>query len=568
MPNLEQSLQGRDLGYFRIVANFWEIEFDAPDARVGLQRLVEKLDDAELLTGVVAALPQTARTALDALLNQEGRMSWALFTRRFGQLREMGIARRDRERPYLDSNANAAESLWYRGLISRAFFDTPNGPEEFAYIPDEFLGHLAGTISVQEETKPPGRPATQNEKGFLVLASDRILDDACTLLAGLRLGLSQAEISRHLIATPVAAYPLTCAALEKILRTTGMIDPNGNLSPDRIRRFLETSRNEALSELFQAWLRSQEFNELSLIPGLATEGEWKNDPLKTRRSILDFLSGVSGYLPGLIFGDMPVYWSLSAFVSAIRNRQPDFQRPSGDYDSWYLRDTQTGEYLRGFETWDRVDGELIRFTLGGPLHWLGILDLGYTDAPADSENPCLASFRFSEMAADLLSLKPPATLAEEGGQLILLSDGRVHVPRMLPRAVRYQIARFTEWEKFSNEVYQYRISSRSLEKARQQGLNVQHLMGLFQRHAKAIPPNLIGALKNWDSRGCEARFEQVMILRVRSPEILQSLQNSKAKRFLGETLGPTTVIVRAGAWEKIALVLSDLGYLSEVHINE
>jgi len=48
--------------------------------------------------------------------------------------------------------------------------------------------------------------------------------------------------------------------------------------------------------------------------------------------------------------------SLNAFIQAIKQTQPDFQRPAGDYDSWYLYDINAQTYLRGFEYWDQVDG--------------------------------------------------------------------------------------------------------------------------------------------------------------------------------------------------------------------
>ena len=40
----------------------------------------------------------------------------------------------------------------------------------------------------------------------------------------------------------------------------------------------------------------------------------------------------------------------------------------------------SGEYLRGFEHWDEVDGRLIRYIITGPLHWLGVLDLARPEA--------------------------------------------------------------------------------------------------------------------------------------------------------------------------------------------
>ena len=45
MPTLAESLQGRDLGELRIIAELWGIELDAPDTRLAVQRLVPALLD-------------------------------------------------------------------------------------------------------------------------------------------------------------------------------------------------------------------------------------------------------------------------------------------------------------------------------------------------------------------------------------------------------------------------------------------------------------------------------------------------------------------------------------------
>jgi hypothetical protein len=73
MPDLSESLQGRDLGHLRIIADLWGLEMSAPDARVGLQRLLPLLLDRGLLSEVIQALPAGARAALDELLRNEGR---------------------------------------------------------------------------------------------------------------------------------------------------------------------------------------------------------------------------------------------------------------------------------------------------------------------------------------------------------------------------------------------------------------------------------------------------------------------------------------------------------------
>ncbi|MCZ7553983.1 MAG: helicase-associated domain-containing protein [Anaerolineales bacterium] len=508
MPDLEQSLQGLDLGHLKIIAQHWGIEFTAPDARVGVPRLVAMIGDAELLTKVVAELPAEARQALDELINHNGRMPWALFTRRYGPLREMGAARRDRDRPFSNKQASASEALWYRGLIGRAFFDTAEGPEEFAYVPDDFLFVLPREADTSAAYPLPGRPATQAEKDYVILADDKIIDDACTYMAGIRIGMASASIQPHLISGSESRYPINTTVLEKLLITNELLDQNGQLLLEPVRQFLEKDRSESLLLLFRGWLSSPLFNDLLLIPGMKAEGAWRNDPLSARQTIMDFLSRVPGGIPGA--NEKPTFWSLNSFVNAIRENQPDFQRSSGDYDAWYLVDTRSGGYLRGIENWDRVDGELIRFIITGPLHWLGLLDLGFTSAPGASEPLQASAFRFTVLAQALLNLKPPKGLSKDADNLQLSSGGRIEASRFLPRPARYQLARFAEWEGCKRDHYLYQLTPHSLARASKQGLTIQHLLSLFSRYSKHVPPSLTRALENWEQRGREARFESAL----------------------------------------------------------
>ena len=49
----------------------------------------------------------------------------------------MGAARRERERPDR-APVSVTETLFYKALIGRAFFETSQGLREFAFIPEEF----------------------------------------------------------------------------------------------------------------------------------------------------------------------------------------------------------------------------------------------------------------------------------------------------------------------------------------------------------------------------------------------------------------------------------------------
>jgi hypothetical protein len=253
------------------------------------------------------------------------------------------------------------------------------------------------------------------------------------------------------------------------------------------------------------------------------------------------------------------WWCLSAFTADIQRQHPDFQRPAGDYDSWYLRDTTTGEFLRGFQHWDAVDGALIRYLITGPLHWLGMMDLA-----APGEDQAVTAFRFSKWGLAFLAGSETPSLAAENAPVHLRSDGRLSVPVLTPRAVRYQLARFCLWEDENPHEYRYRLTPSSLAKARESGLRVSHLVSLLSRHTEVIPPNILTALNRWDEGGTQARIQDVTILKLGSPQILEALRASRAARFLGEPLGPVTIIVKPGAGKKVLGVLVEMGYLGEV----
>ncbi len=534
MPDLLQSLQGRDLGHLRIVAELCGIELTASETETARQELATALLQPETLAEVLDALPHTAHNALATLLEYDGKIPWAVFARRFGEIRTVGAARRDREKFYL-SPISPAEILFYRALLARAFFDTPDGAQEFAYLPTDLAARIrehnllaSSSPFAAASIAPAGQAATPEERACPLPPFDYLLADATTLLAALRMGRP----------TPTLATPPPVVLA--FLRAARLVDDD-TLQPEAVRAFLKAPPDQALNTLRQAWEQSASFNELRLMPNLICEGEWQNDPRRTRRLILDWLE----HIP------RGQWWSLRSFLQAIKERNPDFQRPAGDYDSWFIRRAADGTYLRGFAHWDEVDGALIAYLITGPLFWLRKVELA---APAKDAAP--TAFR--------LLTDEAVPLPNEEARLHVSSQGRISVPRLAPRAVRYQIARFCEWQEASHDTYHYQVTAASLQQARAQGLKVNHLLTLLARHAAAeLPPAFVKAVQRWERQGCEARLERLTVLRVIRPEILEALRHSKARRFLAEPLGPTSVVVKNGASLILRQALAELGWLVE-----
>jgi hypothetical protein len=540
MPDLFDSLLKHDLGHLRIIAELWGLELASTDADAAREELSVSLLEPRLFAELIDSLSPEADSAVDALVNSGGRIPWPTFIRRYGEIREAGAGKRDREKIYLQPTS-ATEVLYYRGLLARAFFDTKKGPQEFAYIPDDLLSLLSPTQREEHEDKQPeekqneplGRAASPGERGHEIPATDLILDDATTLLAALRLGIEPRETG---IPTNV---------LQSLLQTARLID--GSVpQPEPVKAFLESSRTDALTMLQTAWIESDTFNELCMMPGIICEGEWKNHPQETREFLLNLLDAIPE----------GKWWSINAFLRDIKQKYADFQRPAGDYDSWFIKRAVDGQYLRGFSSWDQVDGALIKYFIANILHWLGQVDL------------CIAESA-SEPTSFQVRAEPPSAKTIENRKLHLSSQGVISVPRLAPRAVRYQVSRFCEWDDPKEDTYRYRISTNALTRAKDQGLKVEHLLALLSKHSEAgIPPTLVKALRRWEVNGTEARVQTQVILKLSRPEVLEELRKSRAAKFLGEALSPTTVIVRSGAIQKVMEALMELGIVGESQIAE
>ncbi|MBN8656099.1 MAG: helicase-associated domain-containing protein [Anaerolineae bacterium] len=533
MPTLEQSLQKMDIGHLRIVAEFWGLELESNEPEAALEELCASLLDLEAVSETLEILPAEARSALNELFDAGGKIEWAIFARKYGDIREMGAGKRDRERPH-HKPSSTSESLFYRGLLAKAFFDSSKGSQEFAYLPDDLLDIIAETETEPEDTPtaqkndPLGRPATPVEKAYEIPATDFILDDATTHLAAMRIGdLSKSHFQRDIPA---------------LLTTAGLIKDNG-LLPDAVKKFLEAPRADALELLYNAWLASTTFDELRLIPTIVCEGEWKNQPQVTR----EFLTNLIQDIP------QGKWWSIPAFVKGIKEKYPDYQRPAGDYDSWFIKREADGQFLRGFAYWDAVDGALIKYVIS-VLHLLGKVSL--------------ASPEEGKEATAFLLLSSLPEKKEEKGKIVVSSNGKISVPRMFSRAVRYQLARFCEWDEPKGDEYFYRVTAESLKRASEQGLKAEQLLAMLVKYTNgSVPPALVKALKRWDANGSEARVESLLVLRVSKPEIMEEMRASKAGKYFGEILSPTAVVVKSGAIQKVLAELAELGLLAEANIQ-
>jgi hypothetical protein len=324
--------------------------------------------------------------------------------------------------------------------------------------------------------------------------------------------------------------------------------------PQIARGWMQSPYPEQAAMLVQAWRESWRWNDLWRVPGLQPEATgWQNDPRCPRRLMLEILAEL----------DPETWWTLDSLLSAVKTGRPNFQRSSGDFDAWYIRDANTGRYLRGFAFWDQVEGALLRYLVTGPLAWLGMVELGEDKVgTVIAFRPTPAGRTFAQVGTF------PYPAGPSDARIRVYADATVVVPAAVNRFTRFQAARLAEWEPVGVRatVYRYRLTPRSLERAAKAGIPLSRaLTFLASRSGRPLPASVAQAVEAWQEHGTQIRLREVKLLQVRDPDVLERLRAAPGVRpLLGESVGPLAVIVRPTDWPRLISAIAELGLLSEL----
>jgi len=548
MRSLEKSLYDHDLLTLRVIGEWWELDLSGLDKAEAVETLAQTLAFVDMQKEV-NFLPPEESTAVQDLVAQGGRSPVAAFGRDHGEVRVMGPGRMEREEPWLDP-VSATEALWYRGFVYRAFDESDEGVIEYYYIPEELLDQFGLAAAEDSEVERPSlQPLAQPPAAATAAATDAV-DDLTTLLAvAMRLSLGEdqaAEVEQWLLNPDRERRSL----LLNLAHEAGWLrESESGVRPTREAvEWLKLGREQQLYVLADGW-RQSVWNDLCHTPGLICEGDnWHNDPRLARTAVL---------------GAMPrndAWYRLADLLAAMKSNHPDFQRPDGNYETWYIRDARADGYLAGFESWDYVEGRLIRFMLQGPLSWLSMVEVAEAAGPKD------LAFRLTPRALSWLAGEYPAG-DRERPPITIQPDASIEVRHEADRYVRFQVARIAEVEETDAvRPFRYRLSPTSLARADEQGIKADRLRQFLEKAAAgAVPKSVERALTRWEEEGVEARLEAVMVLRVKDPAILDTLRNNpKTRDYLGESLGELAVTVKPGKWPELRSATAQLGLFLDV----
>jgi hypothetical protein len=318
--------------------------------------------------------------------------------------------------------------------------------------------------------------------------------------------------------------------------------------------------------LLAAWRDDKRWDELRLIPSvICEETGWRNDPVVPRQGLLAILAELPR--PAANAGGSSEWLSLQAFEGALREHAPDYLRPDGDFESWLIRDADTGEYLRGIESWERVEGALARHLITRSLRWLGLVELGL-----EGDKPIACAFRLSELGWRMLH-SGGSILSEQENEpsrrvATVTEDGLVAMPLEETLYDRYQLERFAEWQSQSGEA-RYQITDETIWQSQNAGIKVDQIIAFLRRVTDdAIPPAVMRQLF-----ACRARFGRAVVLRT---ALLQTadeetmaliMANPQVRDLLGESLSPTVCLVHERSVDELVERLKELGVWPRLRLH-
>jgi len=566
---LIHALEKYPLVLLRAIAAAHGVEVERLGQSALSESLAAHLTRAETVAALVERLSDGTRAALSLVVATGGQLPSHRLQRDplGGELRQMGAGALERYKPW-EAPVSATEELYYLGILYQDFSAVGDYRGQVLFIPNEILALLPPVevppvrfeIAPLEGIPPGVREGTLNT-----------VPDAFVVLSDLQRRTVHAVNGRFLpaealhrinerlsVAEPQEALnqerdSQRLALLLHLLRVLDLIETTreGTIKPKtaRARKWLELPRARRLLTLQRTWADDPTWNDLWRIPTLRPEATgWRNDPKHARTVLLRHLREL----------DPDEWYGIGDFVKVMKRVDPDFQRPDGDYKSWYIRHAQTGQLLLGWEHWEQVEGTLLRYYLAGPLFWLGVVDLGYL---APGERAPFA-FKLTVWGARWLGKKVDLPPEPVRAPMVIAADGTIHVPEGADDWERLHLERLSE----PTDQGTYKLSKEQVVALLMEGSDIERVLRFLEHTTNGFLPETVQeTLRKWAQGVGRITLESVTLLEVDDPKLLRDLQRQPhiAQLFV-RVVGAKSVIIPTARQAEIVALLRKAGYLPRV----
>jgi hypothetical protein len=551
MYSLRESLEKTPTIILRGIASFWETDNPEESGRPRLvDGLLEQMGRADVVRQILRRLGDEEREVLRLLLASGGQIQAPRLTRSFGPLRSPQLA------PAAPAELNAVEKLHRKGLLFRALAAMADWQGAVFYIPRDLLPFLPRVpqVAVEDHLRSLDDQTVLPTPPFLFLHRD-----VAVLLAVLHRehyvlaneGQWSEDLVTALEAFVSAPHPAYRSILLAMAWQAHLFSPDfeGILRPTAEgKQWMRAPRELRSRVLFEAWRHHPTWDDLAGIPALEVEHLWPPDPVRPRQRLLRHLASA----------EAGSWFSVSDLSAWIESCDPEFLRSTGAANQRpQVRLQETGERLAGPASWKQVEGRYLDFLVAGPLHWLGVVELGQVEGS-------LVAFRLTPLSQFLWyrDVAPPE-LSEES--IIVEGTFEVWVPVEASPYIIFVLEGCAERLQ-QDHVSHYRLTREALHWALGRGLRVDDLLDLLARYGRGeVPQNVAYTLEEWTKTYGQLRLHQPLLLSAEDALLLEEvLADTEVRSSCGDPLSSTSVEVLSEHAFALVQRLGRLGYLPKV----
>lgn len=315
-------------------------------------------------------------------------------------------------------------------------------------------------------------------------------------------------------------------------------------------------------EIFNAWLNEDSYESLRETENIQITTAGLRHPFtRVKRAFVSLLAGLpqDRWIP------------LKNFSDYFKLQRPFFYRPDHSPHLWQLRYMATREIIPAENVWENLEDNLIERMLSQQLAWLGLVDIGLS-ADEKVEAFMLTHFGHAVLSGKSnyseFSNQSESSWLSQMDKILIQPDFEVLAPSGIILSIRDKLEKIAEFVS-GGHVQKYKISRNSIASALESGFKSKEILDfLVSASQTKIPQNVERSIHDWIEEFGKIELKKTTLLKTQTPFLMQELlASSDISQFLGELIGPETVLITENQLTDLVNELKRMGHLPKVTVG-
>ncbi len=232
------------------------------------------------------------------------------------------------------------------------------------------------------------------------------------------------------------------------------------------------------------------------------------------------------------------------------NYSTPYYQPNNPYGVTYNKITDEAS------GWDQVEGAIITHIITGPLHWLGLIDVGF-----DGDRPI--AYRLTPLGAWLLGLGAELHIAQEGGRIVVQPNFQIVAMEPIAENVLMTLDEFAQFEG-GDRALTYGLTRESVYRGQRAGWDAARIITYLEDATRTpLPQNVRRSLEEWQALHERITIRRgISLLQAEDVAALDELfANATLAHKLGRRVGPNVALTSENA-ASLNTALRDAGWLT------